>query len=238
MGNIISIREFISEMYPDAETLPQELLESCEALFEATKRDVQLKVYFQQAFDALRKKKWTVDKIDKEIKKIEKCNKLIEEAQQKSAVSPKYLKLLSSGTFWEDVIKQCFYACALGLVSAAFMKALYGAVGMLFNAMGTRAGSTVKMMSNIATPLAAFATTADYISDRVYDGKDTDKNVFIAKKHLVMYEKLHNENEKAIEWLKEERERILNGTAKKKKLGDIITGKQESTNIFCAIELI
>lgn len=49
---------------------------------------------------------------------------------------------------------------------------------------------------------------------------------------------LEKENNKALEWLKKEKERIEKGTAKKKKLGDIILGKQEGCSIFESVELI
>ena len=226
MGNIISIREFISEMYPDAETIPQELLESCEVLFEATKREVQLKVYFQQAFDALRKKKWTVDKIDKEIKKIEKCNSYIKDAQKESIASPKYMKLLTSATYWEDFIKHAFYGVVLGIISYATIK-IYAEliIKLLMNGSAMFSRTLFNMSANIT----GVTTTSKYLKNRSYDKKE---------KHLVAYEKLRQENEKALKWLKEERERIINGTAKKKKLSDIITGKQESANIFDSIELM
>ena len=40
---------------------------------------------------------------------------------------------------------------------------------------------------------------------------------------------LEKENNKALKWLKKEKERIENGTAEKKKIGKVLTGKQEST---------
>ena len=48
---------------------------------------------------------------------------------------------------------------------------------------------------------------------------------------------LENENDKALEWLREERERIISGKAEKKSLGKIIMGKQESS-IFESINII
>lgn len=215
MGNIISIREFISEMYPDAETIPQELLESCEVLFEATKREVQLKVYFQQAFDALRKKKWTVDKIDKEIKKIEKCNNAIDRYREDNRKSPEVLK---TAAYWEDQVKHIFYGLALGLVGGAAI------------------GAYSRWIAG-ANGLIAGAVAGSIIGNEHIDKRDREYNVDGSYKKS-WYAAIYRENKKALEWLKEERERILNGTAKKKKLADIITGKQESANIFCAIELI
>ena len=217
MGNIISIREFISEMYPDAETIPQELLESCEVLFEATKREVQLKVYFQQAFDALRKKKWTVDKIDKEIKKIEKCNNAIVAARNGGKNE---VEVLKSSVWWKDNLKHMFYGAALGTISGIGIMNLSKILG------------GPGLAGVISGGLAACMVPTSYIDkrNRKYNSDGSTE--------YAPYEALYRENEKAIKWLKEERERILNGTAKKKKLGDIITGKQESANIFCAIELI
>lgn len=217
MGNIISIREFISEMYPDAETIPQELLESCEVLFEATKREVQLKVYFQQAFDALRKKKWTVDKIDKEIKKIEKCNNAIDRYREDNRKSPEVLK---TATYWEDQAKHFFYGCALSFISAA-------AIG----------GYMMLMTNSMRSAAIAGAVGGSIIGSEHMGKRDREYNVDGSYKKS-WYAALYRENEKAIKWLKEERERILNGTAKKKKLSDIITGKQESANIFSDIVII
>lgn len=216
MGNIISIREFISEMYPDAETIPQELLESCEVLFEATKREVQLKVYFQQAFDALRKKKWTVDKIDKEIKKIEKCNNAIEAARKGGKNEAEVLK---SSVWWKDQLKYFYYGAALGIIGGSVIAGIGMAIGAALNSAITGGGIVA----------GAIAGSFSNKHNVVYD-PDT--------KEYTYYAALYKENENAIKWLKEERERILNGTAKKKKLDNIITGKQETANIFCAIELI
>ena len=217
MENVMSIAEFVSAMYPEGEKVPQELLESCEVLFEATKRDVQLKVYFQQAFDALRKKKWTVDKIDKEIKKIEKCNKAIERYRNDNSKSTEVLK---TAAYWEDQAKHFFYGCALSFVSAA-------AIGGYLTLM-----SGSKLAGAIAGAAGGSTIAVEHL-----DKRDREYNVDGTYKKS-RYAALYRENEKALKWLKEERERILNGTAKKKKLGDIITGKQESGNIFDSIELI
>ena len=229
MENVMSIAEFVSAMYPEGEKVPQELLESCEVLVEATKRDVQLKVYFQQAFDALRKKKWTVDNIDKEIKKIEKCNKYIEEAQSKFILSPKYLKLVTSKTYWESVLKHGCYAVAYIGINTIIMNSI---LGILIRLFGIRNWGDVVTLG-IAKVGTTYGAASYHIADRVFSMKDNGSG-----KHLVAYEKLHKENEKALKWLKEERDRIINSTAKKKKLSDIITGKQESGNIFDSIELM
>ena len=223
---ITSINEYVSSTY-GKDNIPEDLLEACrvEALYEATKREVQLNVYFKQAFDSLRGKKWTTDKIDKEIEKIEKCNRYIEEAQKKSVLSPKYIKLLTSKTYWEDMVKHGFYIAA----SSALVDAILARCLILFGARGWG-----DIFAYGAARTAAKGGAAAYNTvGRMFSIKDDDNG----RKHLVMHEKLLQENKKALEWLKKEKERIENGTAKKKKLGDIITGRQEST-IFANIEII
>lgn len=57
------------------------------------------------------------------------------------------------------------------------------------------------------------------------------------KFYFKLYDNIEQENNKALAWLKKEKERIENGTAKKKKLGKIIACTQEGT-IFESIEFI
>lgn len=214
---ITSINEYVSSTYGEG-NIPEDLLEACklETLYEATKRDVQLKVYFQQAFDSLRKKKWTVDKIDKEIKKIEKCNNAIERFRKDRSKSPEVLK---TAAYWEDQAKHFFYGCALAFVSAS-------AIGGYM---------TLVSGSKVAGAIAG-AVGGSIVGSEHIDKRDREYNVDGTYKKS-WYAALYRENEKALKWLKEERERILNGTAKKKKLSDIIAAKQEST-IFANIEII
>lgn len=214
---ITSINEYVSSTY-GKDNIPEDLLEACrvEALYEATKREVQLKVYFQQTFDSLKKKEWTTDMIDKEIKKIEKCNRSIESARKGGKAE---LDVLKSSVWWKDKLKHMFYGAALGTISGIGimnMAKIIGAPGLA----GVISGG-----------LAAGMVPTSYIDkrNRKYNSDGSTE--------YAPYEALYRENEKALKWLKEERERILNGTVNKKKLGDIITGKQEST-IFANIEII
>ena len=232
---ITSINEYVSSTYGE-NNIPEDLLEACrvEALYEATKREVQLGVYFKQAFDSLRGKKWTVKEIDKAITKIEDCNKYIDQYNDYSDENTHSgLKLFINPVFWIDILKHTFYAAAIGICTAAFFKAYGAHMVSIIRGGGAYISNAEKNVLKYAIPaIAGTSTGLDHYKHNYANEINTKSGVL----HR-MFDKLYRENEKALKWLKEERERILNGTAKKKKLGDIITGKQEST-IFANIEII
>ena len=172
------------------------------SLNEATKKGVQLKVYFRQAFDSMRKADWDTKSIDKCIRDIEKCQDRIKGYKNGFRTGKVDLHIMLDKEYNKKLIKQ-----SLG----------YGVIG------GIIGGLIPQLMPAILIAVSVGSSSMK-----------KDKSGLLLPAIIV---DLENENDKALEWLREERKRIISGKAEKKSLGKIITGKQESS-IFESINII
>lgn len=169
---------------------------------EATKKGVQLKVYFRQAFDSMRNVDWDTKTIDKCIRDIERCQDRIKGYKNGIKSGKVDLHVMLDKEYNKKLLKQ-----SLG----------YGVIG------GIIGGLIPQLMPAMLIAVSIGSSTMK-----------KDKSGLLLPGIIV---DLENENNKALEWLREERKRIISGKAEKKSLGKIISGKQESC-IFSNIEII
>lgn len=94
-------------------------------LNEATKRGVQLKVYFQQAFDSMRKADWDTKSIDKCIRDIEKCQERIKGYKNSFKTGRMNLSVMKDKEFHKKIIKKSLgYGAIAGITAVVAMPAL------------------------------------------------------------------------------------------------------------------
>lgn len=88
------------------------------SLNEATKKGVQLKVYFRQAFDSMRKADWDTKSIDKCIRDIEKCQDRIKGYKNGIKTGKVDLRILADKEYQKKIIMQSLGYGVLGGISS------------------------------------------------------------------------------------------------------------------------
>lgn len=115
-------------------------------LNEATKRGVQLKVYFQQAFDSMRKADWDTKSIDKCIRDIEKCQERIKGYKNGIKTGKVDMRVIADKEYQKKIITQSLGYGVLGGITAvvampalpiAMMIAYFGSARMKKDEDGT-----------------------------------------------------------------------------------------------------